>query len=513
MPSEAPSFVCLLVLDGWGLAPPGPGNAITLADTPNLDRYYQEYPHTTLESSGEAVGLPPGQMGNSEVGHLNLGAGRVVYQDLTRINRAIADGSFFNNRELKKAFARAKKRGSSVHLLGLLSDGGVHSDISHLKELIRMAGRENCKKVFLHLFLDGRDVSPTSGAGYVKDISDFLKAADIGEIATISGRYYAMDRDHRWDRTRLAYDALVHGSGPHSADPVMLVEDSYRRDETDEFVTPTVVSDNPDARIHGDDSVIFFNFRPDRARQLTRALAFKDFNNFDRGESPVIPYLVSMTEYDAGYRIPMAFTPEHIKNTLAEYLSAAGKTQLHIAETEKYAHVTFFFNGGVEEPYPGEVRKLVPSPTDVSTYDEKPEMSARKVVSELYGFLDRQMFDFVVVNLANGDMVGHTGRLEAAIKAVEVVDECTGMIVDKVHSRGGVCFITSDHGNAERMTAADNSPSTAHTRDPVPLIVTGPVKLPEGCALCDIAPAILNMMQVPIPEEMSGRCLVSGINC
>lgn len=510
MPTEEASLVCLVVLDGWGIAPPGPANAVSIARTPNMDRLNHEYPHTTLESSGEAVGLPPGQMGNSEVGHLNLGAGRVVYQDLTRINRAISDGSFFQNQELKKAFDHARKTDRPVHLMGLLSDGGVHSNFAHLKALIQMAKREGCSRVFLHLFLDGRDVPPKSGLGYVREITAFLKGEGIGDIATIAGRYYAMDRDHRWDRTKLTYDALVYGRGPLCTDPEKLVEESYNRNETDEFVIPTLVSDDPDSRVSTEDSVIFFNFRPDRSRQLAKALTFEEFDNFDRGPNPPLPYFVSMTEYDATYETAVAFKPEHLKNILAEVISRAGKTQLHIAETEKYAHVTFFFNGGVEEVYPGETRKLVPSPTDVPTYDKKPEMSARQVVAELSSLLGRQKFDFVVVNLANCDMVGHTGQLCAAVKAVEVVDECVGNIVSKMNSLGGVCFITADHGNAERMVDNDGSPGTAHTSDPVPLIVTAQVKLSDGCALGDIAPAILKFMKIPIPDEMSGRCIVSG---
>lgn len=511
MPREEPPLMCLVVLDGWGIAAPGPGNAVTLASTPNFDKLFSEYPNTTLETSGEAVGLPPGQMGNSEVGHLNLGAGRVVYQDLTRINRAISDGSFFENAELKKVFAHARENDSSVHLLGLLSTGGVHSDISHLKALIEMGKKEGCARLYLHLFLDGRDVPPTSGAGYVEEISEFLKTEMIGEISTISGRYYAMDRDRRWDRTRLAYDVIVHGTGPDCPEPVELVRDSYARGETDEFVVPTTVSSSPSAHVRGNDSIIFFNFRPDRARQLTRALAFKDFDGFDRGDDPPNPYFVCMTEYDATYGLPVAFKPEHLKNVLAEVLAEAGKTQLHIAETEKYAHVTFFFNGGVEDKYTGETRKLVPSPTDVPTYDKKPEMSARQVVDELYSLLASQRFDFVIVNLANCDMVGHTGDIEAAIKAVEVVDECVGRIVKKIHSQAGICIITSDHGNAERMNEADGSPSTAHTSGEVPLIVTARVNLAQGCALCDVAPAILKLLEMPVPVEMSGHCLLAGM--
>lgn len=506
-----PSYVCLVVLDGWGIAPPGPGNAIYLAKTPNLDTLFEKYPHTELKASGEAVGLPRGQMGNSEVGHLNLGAGRVVYQDLTRINRAISDGSFFHNQELTKAFAHAASQNGAVHLLGLLSDGGVHSDISHLKALVELAKQQNCASLFLHLFLDGRDVSPKSGAGYVKEIKSYLKKEGCGSIATISGRYYAMDRDRRWDRIKLAYDAIVHGTGPYNSDPVGLVEKSYSDGVTDEFVIPTVVDEDPRSRISSRDSVIFFNFRPDRARQLTKSLTFVDFKEFDRGPNPPFPYFVSMTEYDASFKNPIAFPPEELKNVLADVLSQAGKTQLHIAETEKYAHVTFFFNGGVEKAHRGETRKLIPSPTDVPTYDEKPAMSAREVTGELLRLLGQQRFDFIVLNFANCDMVGHTGKLEAAIEAVEVVDECIGRVYEKVRSQGGACLITADHGNAERMIDADGGPDTAHTTGMVPLIMTWPGHLREGCALGDVAPTVLKLLRLPIPEEMTGRCIVNNL--
>ncbi|MHB9053420.1 MAG: 2,3-bisphosphoglycerate-independent phosphoglycerate mutase [Thermoleophilia bacterium] len=500
-----------MVLDGWGIASAGPGNAVTLAKTPNLDSLFEKYPHTTLNASGEAVGLPPGQMGNSEVGHLNLGAGRLVYQDLTRINKSIEDGSFFRNVELAKAFARAKENDSAVHLLGLLSDGGVHSDLGHLKALIRLADRKKCNRLFLHLFLDGRDVPPRSGIGYVEEILRFTQAENLGSIATLAGRYYAMDRDHRWDRVKLAYDAIVNGEGPHQPDALKIVRDSYASDVTDEFVIPTVVDDSADSRIHDADSVIFFNFRPDRARELSRALIFEDFDGFDRGTDAPHPYFVSMTEYDATFPAPIAFPPEELKNVLAAVLSDAGKTQLHIAETEKYAHVTFFFNGGVEKTYPGETRKLIPSPTDVPTYDKEPEMSARQVTDALCDLLDREHFDFVVINFANCDMVGHTGVMAAAVEAVEVVDECVGRAVAEIQNKKGVCLITSDHGNAERMIDDDSGPDTAHTSDLVPLIVTRDVALSEGCALGDVAPTVLKFLDIPIPPEMTGRCIVKGL--
>ncbi len=512
MPRTEPTYVCLLVLDGWGKAPPGPGNAIAQAHTPNLDALFARFPHTILNASGEAVGLPPGQMGNSEVGHLNLGAGRVVYQDLTRINRAIQEGSFFQNQELREGMAQAKKRGGAVHLLGLLSDGGVHSDIGHLKALVKMAKNEGADRLFLDMFMDGRDVPPKSGVKYIKEISAFLKQEGIGEIATVSGRYYAMDRDRRWDRVKLAYDAIVHGVGPHVPNPVTLMEDSYRQGITDEFTVPTVVDAKPEARLGSRDSAIFFNFRPDRARQLTQALTFQEFDKFDRSPDAPLPYFVTMAEYDATFTSPIAFPPEQLHDVLAEVLSKAGKTQLHIAETEKYAHVTFFFNGGIEKTYPGESRQLIPSPSDVPTYDQKPAMSAPEVTRELLGQLDRHHFDFIILNLANCDMVGHTGNLEAAVEAVEVVDDCVGRVVARVRDQRGVCLITADHGNAERMIDAEAGPDTAHTSGPVPLVVTDTaVHLAEGCSLGDIAPLILVYLKVPVPEQMTGHCLISGL--
>lgn len=505
---EVPKPVCLLVLDGWGIASPGPGNAVTLARTPNLDRLFDEYPHTALKASGEEVGLPPGQMGNSEVGHLNLGAGRVVYQDLTRINQAIKDKTFLENPVLAEAFTRANDAGSSVHLLGLLSDGGVHSDILHLKALLEMAAREHCTRLFLHLFLDGRDVSPVSGIDYVEEIIRYTEAEGLGHIATISGRFYAMDRDNRWDRVKLAYAAMVHREGPHQPDALKLVRDSYAEDVTDEFVIPTVVDNSTDSRIRSDDSIIFFNFRPDRAREITRALSLKDFDGFDRGPKPPLPYLVTMTEYDDSFTSPIAFPPEEFKNVLPEVVSAAGKTQLHIAETEKYAHVTFFFNGGNEMTYPGEERVLIPSPTDVETYDKKPEMSARLVADAFCVLMDKKLFDFVIINFANCDMVGHTGIVEAAVAAVEVVDECVGRIVSKVLELDGVCLVTSDHGNAESMKDETGGPDTAHSTELVPFIVTRDAVLADGRALCDVAPTILDFMKIPVPPEMTGQSIV-----
>ncbi len=381
MSPAPPALVCLVVMDGWGPAPEGPANAVYLAKTPNFDRLERRYPHTTLVASGEAVGLPPGQMGNSEVGHLNLGAGRVVYQDLTRINLAIENGSFFENEVLTTAFDRVRSGGGSLHLLGLLSDGGVHSDIGHIEALLEMASRQGVEQVFLHAFMDGRDTPPTSGVEYMRHITGVMSARKLGAVATVSGRYYAMDRDNRWERVKRAYDAIVRGEGEHDSDPVGLLERSYAAGTTDEFIVPTVVREEEAARIRDGDSVIFFNFRPDRARELTRSLTDPGFEAFDRGPGPPMPYFVSMTEYDAEFTVPVAYPPEELRHVLAEVLSESGRKQLHIAETEKYAHVTFFFNGGIERAYPGEERVLIPSPTEVDTYDQKPEMSAREVTS------------------------------------------------------------------------------------------------------------------------------------
>ncbi len=508
MSRDIPALVCLLVMDGWGVAPPGPGNAIALADTPNFDGLSGEYPYTTLVASGEAVGLPPGQMGNSEVGHLNLGAGRTVFQDLTRINNAIEDGSFFDNAVLREAFDRARRAGSSVHLMGLVSDGGVHSDMGHIKALVRMAADIGCRKVFLHAFMDGRDTPPDSGIGYMQDICDYFRENGNAGVATVSGRFYAMDRDNRWERVKLAYDAIVNGAGPLQPDPLALVRDSYAAGVTDEFILPTVVIDEPSAHVREEDSVIFFNFRPDRARQLTRALTFREFSHFDRGSQPPLPWFVSMTEYDATFDVPVAYPPEKLRHVLAEVISSAGMKQLHIAETEKYAHVTFFFNGGEETVYPGEERVLIPSPTDVATYDEKPEMSARQVTDELCARLDADGFRFVIINLANCDMVGHTGDLGATIAAIEVVDECIGRIAEEVLEKGGVCLVTADHGNAEAMQGSNGEPETAHTSDRVPFIITMQCRLAEDYSLADIAPTVLDLLELPVPSEMTGRCII-----
>jgi 2,3-bisphosphoglycerate-independent phosphoglycerate mutase len=473
-------LVVLVVLDGWGCAPPGPGNAVELAETPVFDRLWSEYPHTTLNASGEAVGLPAGQMGNSEVGHLTIGSGRVLDQDLQRINRSIEDGSFFENPALKAAFAK----GGDVHLLGLVSRGGVHSHIDHLKALLRFAP----ERTWIHAFTDGRDVSPTSAA---KDLAEL--PAD--RIATVSGRYYAMDRDKRWERTQRAFDAIVEGEGEHADDPVAAVTASYERGVTDEFIEPIVLEGRP--RLGRDDAAIFFNFRPDRARQLTKLLLDGGFD------------LTTMTRYSAELHCPVAFAERDVDETMAQVLAEAGLLQLHAAETEKYAHVTYFFNGGREEEWPGETRILVPSPREVGTYDKKPEMSAEEVATRFCEALEEDGYWFAVVNFANPDMVGHTGVISAVVKAVETTDACLGRVADTVERLGGVTLVTADHGNAEQLLEPDGvSPHTAHTTNPVPLIVTDrAASLREGGELKDLIPTALAYLDLTKPLQMTGKNL------
>jgi 2,3-bisphosphoglycerate-independent phosphoglycerate mutase len=476
-------LVTLVILDGWGLAPAGPGNAVELADTPVFDRLWREYPHTTIEASGEAAGLPPGQMGNSEVGHLTIGAGRRLYQDLMRVNKAIEDGSFFENPVLRAAF----DRGNRVHLMGLVSHGGVHSHIDHVKALLRFAP----EKTWLHAFTDGRDVSPTSA---VRDLAEL----PLERIATVVGRYYAMDRDQRLERTQTAFDAIVHGLGKEvSADGILgAVQASYDAGITDEFIEPICVEGAP--RVEPGDTVIFFNFRPDRGRQLTRML-------LDHGID-----VTTMTRYSSDLDTPIVFAEQDIEGTLAEVLAGHDVRQLHVAETEKYAHVTYFFNGGREDAWPGETRTLVPSPRDVPSYDFKPEMSASEVADEVVEQVD-DGYGFCIVNFANPDMVGHTGLIPAVIEAVETADRCLGRIVERVSDLGGVCLVTADHGNAEKMLAADGvSPHTAHTTNPVPLIVTiAGATLAEGGELADLAPTALQLLGIEPPLQMTGKALVN----
>ncbi|HET6494845.1 MAG TPA: 2,3-bisphosphoglycerate-independent phosphoglycerate mutase, partial [Thermoleophilia bacterium] len=501
--------VVLVVLDGWGCTPAGPGNAISLAHTPVYDRLKAEYAYGRLDASGPAVGLPPGQMGNSEVGHVNIGAGRIVYQDLTRITKAIADGAFYENRVLKQACAKAAGRSSTLHLMGLVSDGGVHSDLGHLEACLELAARERVDDVVVHAFLDGRDTLPRSAKGYLAEVQEVMDRLGRGRFGVICGRYYAMDRDTRWDRIETAYDALVRGDGFVAADAQIAVDAAYRRGEDDEFVMPTIVAPEHDARVGDGDVCLFFNFRPDRGRQLTRAFIEPEFAGFDRGPHPPAIDFVTMTEYKREFAVPVAFSPDHPTHVLADVLAEHGRRQLHIAETEKYAHVTFFFNGGVEKAVEGEERVLVPSPRDVSTYDLKPEMSARAVTDQLVEHLEHDVLDFVVVNYANADMVGHTGVIGAAVAAVEAVDECLGRVATVAAALGGACLITADHGNADAMLDPSGGANTAHSTNRVPFIATVPgVRARGEGRLSDLAPTVLALMGIPKPREMTGVCLL-----
>ena len=494
----------LIIMDGFGLMAASGSNAVTLANTPVLDRLFAEYANTTLSASGLDVGLPDGQMGNSEVGHTNIGGGRVVFQDLPRISRAIEDGTFFRNEAYNKAMDNCRENGSTLHLYGLLSDGGVHSHVDHLWALLRMAKGKGLEKVYIHAFLDGRDVSPTSGRDFVKQCVDKCAEIGVGKIATVMGRYYVMDRDKRWERVQLAYDAMVYGEGIQNPDPVKAVEKSYDAGVTDEFVEPVVC--DRDGTISDGDSIIFFNYRPDRAREITRALVDPAFDGFQREFFPTT--YVCNTEYDATMpNVLVAWPRVLVKNGLGEYLSSLGLTQLRIAETEKYAHVTFFFNGGVEKQYPGEDRVLVASPK-VATYDLQPEMSAIEVCDKCVERINSGAYDVIILNFANCDMVGHTGVLEAAVKAVETVDECVGRVVDATLKMGGIAMVTADHGNAEQMKQPDGSPMTAHTTNLVPFILCGAGSELRPGRLADIAPTILDVMGLACPEEMDGQTLI-----
>jgi 2,3-bisphosphoglycerate-independent phosphoglycerate mutase len=505
-PAELPvSALALVVLDGWGLAPPGPGNAIDQASTPTFDELWERCPHTTLSASGRDVGLPNGQMGNSEVGHLNLGAGSIVKQDLTRIDDAIADGSFFENPVLKDACeaARSGPRGR-LHLMGLVSDGGVHSGWEHIEACVELAAREGVPDLVVHAFTDGRDTLPTSAAGYIEELERWLRRA--GRIGTVSGRYYAMDRDRRWDRTRLAYEAIAHAEGLRAPSAAEAVSESHRGGETDEFVRPTVIGDY-DGMADGD-VALNFNFRPDRARQLVRALGKPAFDEFPRGRAPRLR-LVTLTEYRKGWDYPVAFPPRVPETTLAEVIARRGERQLHVAETEKYAHVTYFFNGGREQEWEGEERCLVPSARDVPTYDHKPEMSAREAAAAFCERWARDGYRFGIINFANADMVGHTGVIPAAVTAVETVDRCLAEVVSRVHGSGGACMVTADHGNADNMLEPDRSPNTAHSTNPVPLVVTVErLALAGGGILADVAPTALELLGIARPAAMAGRSLL-----
>jgi 2,3-bisphosphoglycerate-independent phosphoglycerate mutase len=503
--SELPvPAVCLVVLDGWGLADPGPGNAVDLADTPVFDELWERYPHTELTAKGEAVGLPEGQMGNSEVGHLNLGAGAVVKQDLTRIDEAVEDGTLADNGVLGDAMTGAER----VHLIGLVSDGGVHSGWKHLRALIDLAAEKGVGDLVIHAFTDGRDTLPNAGAGYLETVAGWCQEAGAGRIGSVVGRYFAMDRDNRWDRTQKAYDLLVHRKADHEAESgVEAVKAAYERDETDEFITPTTVGD--EARIRSGDSVIAFNFRPDRMRQITQALAEPDFDEVDRGDGEPVERYTTLTEYEEGWPYPVAFPPDRPAITIAHVIAEDGGRQLHVAETEKYPHVTYFFGGGEEDPEAGERRELVPSPRDVPTYDHKPEMSAREAADAFASAWGEDEPRFGIINFANADMVGHTGVIEAAVKAVETVDACLGDVVRAVQATGGALVITADHGNADNMLEPDGSPNTAHSLNPVPLIVTVEgVTLRDGGVLADVAPTVLELLGVDQPGEMTGRSLL-----
>ncbi len=505
----------LVILDGWGLCAGVGGNAIAQAATPNMDGFLARCPHTVLSASGEDVGLPAGQMGNSEVGHLNMGAGRVVYQELTRISKAIRDGSFFTNEVLLEAADFAGRNGRSLHLMGLLSDGGVHSHIEHLFALLELAKARGLDDVFIHAFLDGRDVPPANAREYFAALAVRLAELNCGAVATVMGRYYAMDRDRRWDRTEKAYNAMVFGEGCAVNSPLEAVEGGYRRGETDEFISPAVVvreDGRPVARIADGDAVVFFNFRPDRARQISHALVDQDFSGFERRTGRPKVHFACMTLYDETIDAPVAFKPQVLLNTLGEVLSKRGISQLRLAETEKYAHVTFFFNGGVEEPNPGEERILIPSPK-VATYDLKPEMSAPEVTGAFLEQLAAGRHRVMIMNYANPDMVGHTGYMTAAVKAVETVDRCLGRVVGAVLEKDGTVLITADHGNAERMKDEHGGPHTAHTPNPVPFIlicrdVEG-IALHEG-RLENVAPTILQLLGIPKPAEMTGESLIEN---
>ena len=504
-------LMMLMILDGFGINENEQGNAVKLAKTPNIDKLMKTCPTTQIHASGLAVGLPEGQMGNSEVGHTNIGAGRIVYQELTKITKSIEDGDFFSNEALNKAIENCKKNNSKLHIMGLLSDGGVHSHNRHLYAILELAKRKDFENVYIHCFMDGRDTPPTSGEGYIAKLEEKIKEKGIGKIATISGRFYSMDRDKRWQRIQKAYDAMVKGEGIKANSAIQAIESSYQKEVFDEFIEPTVIynGDSPVAKIEENDSVVFFNFRPDRAREITRTLVDRDFSEFDTNKNLNL-YFVCMTPYDETMpNVDIAFKKETLVNTFGEYISKNGLTQLRIAETEKYAHVTFFFNGGEEKQYKGEDRILVPSPK-VETYDMQPEMSAEEVTEKVVDAINSKKYDVVILNYANPDMVGHTGSLEATIKAIEKIDECVERVVEAVNNQEGRLIITADHGNSEQMIDyKTGEPHTAHTTNPVPLILVGVdnVKLKEG-RLADLAPTMLDIMGLEKPAEMTGESII-----
>lgn len=501
----------LIILDGFGIREEEYGNAVKAANKPNFDRYWDNYPHTQIRADGLNVGLPEGQMGNSEVGHMNIGAGRIVYQSLTRINKSISDGDFFEIPELVEVVERAKRTDKALHVLGLLSDGGVHSSIDHLFAIIELAQRHGLEKVYVHAFLDGRDVGPKTAIEYIEAAEKVFAEVGIGKFATISGRYYAMDRDKRWDREQLAYDAMLFGEGPHYPSASEGVKISYDNDVTDEFVVPFVVTDEneePIAKIQDGDSIVFFNFRPDRAIQMSTALSNPSFEGFDRRQPLKDIYFVTFTEYSDDVIAEIAFKKEDLNNTIGEVLAKEGKTQLRIAETEKFPHVTFFMSGGRHEEFEGEERILIPSPK-VATYDLKPEMSAYEVKDALVAKINEDTIDGIILNFANPDMVGHSGKLEPTVKAIEAVDECLGEIVDLIIEKGGEAIITADHGNSDEVITLEGLPMTAHTTNPVPVIVTDKeVSLRSGGILADLAPTLLDLMDIEQPDEMTGKTLI-----
>ena len=515
---KQPPPILLAILDGWGAGPLTESNAIHMAKTPNMDRWQNSYPSTTLLAHNGAVGLPEGQMGNSEVGHLNIGAGRIVYQDFTRINRAIETGNFFKNEILGNTFAKALKNNSGLHLMGLISDGGVHSHINHLFALLKMAASHGLTKVYIHAFMDGRDTAPSSGINYIRLLQNKLARIGTGRLASISGRFYAMDRDKRWKRIQVAWQALVDGQGTEASDPVQAVQDAYDRGETDEFIRPIILLDEnsePVATVKDNDIVLMFNFRADRVRELTHVFTDDSWQEFEINYKPKLSEYVTFTQYDKQFALPIAFPPVSMNHILAEEVSRHGLRQLRIAETEKYAHVTYFFNGGREKPFPLEDRILIPSPQEVATYDLKPEMSAYLVTDELLRQMESEPYSLIVLNFANGDMVGHSGIMKAAIKACETVDTCLGKIVEKFTAKGGIVLITSDHGNAETMCDPNSHcPMTAHSLNPVPFILLS-VKhknctLRKDGSLPDIAPTILSLQNLTIPKEMTGKSLIEG---
>ncbi|WP_202079150.1 2,3-bisphosphoglycerate-independent phosphoglycerate mutase [Caldalkalibacillus salinus] len=506
--------VALIILDGFALRDEEKGNAVAQAKTPHFDRYWENYPHTMLKACGEAVGLPEGQMGNSEVGHLNIGAGRVVYQDLTRVNKAINEGTFYENDVMVKAMRYAREQNKKLHFYGLLSDGGVHSHIEHLFAMLDLAKQEKVKDVYVHAFLDGRDVAPDSARGYIEQLIQKMDEIGVGQLATIQGRYYSMDRDKRWDRTEKAYRAMVYGEGPKYKDPIQAIVTSYENSVYDEFVVPTVMvdeNDQPIGLIESEDAVVFYNFRPDRAIQISQVFTNEDFRGFDRGEQfPRDLHYVCLTHFSETVDGFVAYKPENLDNTLGEVLTQNGLTQLRIAETEKYPHVTFFFSGGREAKFDGETRVLINSPK-VATYDLQPEMSAYEVKDQLLEEIESDKHDVIILNFANPDMVGHSGKLEPTVKAVEVVDECLGEIVDKLKAKGGTAVITADHGNADMVMDEEGNPHTAHTTYPVPFIVTQENStLREDGILADISPTILDLLEVKKPKEMTGTSLIKG---